>query len=66
MEAFTQIVQAISILVAAAIIGSWFLNELQKARSLRKPWYAPYLSPPGVMIIAAILLLPWILLFNKS
>jgi hypothetical protein len=38
------------------IIGNWFLSELRKARAARLPWYKPYLSIPGLLIIAAILL----------
>lgn len=37
--------------VAALILGNWFFKELQKARALKKPWYAPYLTPPAVLIV---------------
>ncbi len=46
----------IAVLVAAAIIGNWFLSELRKARAARLPWYRPYLSIPGLLILAAVLL----------
>jgi hypothetical protein len=44
----------IAILAAASFLGNWFLSELKKARALRKPWYAPYLSWPGLLILIAL------------
>jgi hypothetical protein len=46
----------IAVLVAAILIGNWFLGEVKKARLARKPWYQPYLSPPGILIMLALLL----------
>ena len=45
-----------AVLVAASILGNWFLSELKKARSAGAPWYKPYLSLPGILIIIAIFL----------
>lgn len=43
-------------LLAAVMIGNWFLSEVKKARLKGKPRYQAYLSIPGVLIILAILL----------
>jgi hypothetical protein len=43
-----------AVLLAASFLGNWFLSELKKARRLQKPWYAPYLTPPGLLIIIAL------------
>ncbi len=51
-----------AVLVAAIIIGNWFLAEVKKAKIKQLPWYKPYLSIPGLIILAA-LSLPIILLF---
>jgi hypothetical protein len=45
-----------AVLIAASILGNWFMAELGKARSAAAPWYKPYLSTPGILIIIAILL----------
>jgi hypothetical protein len=45
-----------AILAAAALLGNWFLAELKTARAQRKPWYAPYVSLPGILIIIAVLI----------
>lgn len=51
-----SIVRLIAVLVAAVLIGNWFLSELRKAQAARLPWYKPYISIPGLLIIAAVLL----------
>jgi len=52
-----------AVLAAAGFLGNWFLGELKRARAQGKPWYAPYLSVPGLLIVLAVLLpliLKWI------
>jgi hypothetical protein len=44
----------ITVLVAALIIGNWFLAEVRKAKLRKEPWYKPYLSIPGLIILAAL------------
>lgn len=53
MATLIEIVKAISVLAGAAILGNWFLSELRRSRRRRLPWYTPYLSPPGLLILAA-------------
>ena len=48
------ILKAIPILLAAFLLGSWFLSEVKKAKIAAKPWYAPYLTVPGVLILIAL------------
>ena len=50
-----------AVLIAAIIIGNWFLAEARKAKANKEPWYKPYLSVPGLIILVA-LSLPLILL----
>lgn len=50
------IAKIIAPLVAAVLVGNWFMSEVKKARIKGGPWFRPYLSIPGVMIILAILL----------
>lgn len=46
----------VAVLVAAILVGNWFLAEVKQARLKGKPWYQPYLSAPGILIILAFLL----------
>ena len=45
------ILKAIPILLASFALGHWFLTEAKKAKLARKPWYTPYLTIPGILIL---------------
>jgi len=53
-----DLLRVLSVLIAAMLLGNWFQKELKNARIRGLPWYRPYLSPPGLLIILAVLLLP--------
>ena len=55
MEILITLLKFVPPFVAALILGNWFFKELQKARAARKPWYAPYLSVPAIMIAATLI-----------
>ena len=63
MSNLANLLKMIAVLVAAILIGNWFLAEVRRARLERKPWYQPYLSIPGILIMLALLLpiLYWII-----
>jgi hypothetical protein len=56
-----NLIKYAAVMVAAIIIGNWFLTEARKAKTNKEPWYKPYLSLPGLIILAA-LSLPFIIL----
>jgi hypothetical protein len=56
MTTLAAIAKIIAPLAAAILVGNWFLSEVKKVRIKGGPWYQPYVSIPGVMIILAILL----------
>jgi len=49
-----QLFSFISVLIAAILIGSWFLDEIKQAKIYNLPWYKPYLSLPGIIILIAV------------
>jgi len=55
-----NILKFVAVLVAAAIIGNWFLARVKKPKIREDPWYMPYVSLPGIIILLA-LMLPLIL-----
>jgi hypothetical protein len=61
MGKIAPLIQGVCVLLAASILGNWFLVELKRSRALGKPWYAGYLTIPGIIIICIILLLPFII-----
>jgi len=62
---FSSLVRYAAVLVAAMIIGSWFLVEVKKAKFAKQAWYKPYLSIPGLIILAALCLPLLILLIGR-
>lgn len=58
------ILKAIPILIAALFLGNWFLTEVRKARAARRPWYAPYLTVPGILILI-VFMIPVLLKFYR-
>ncbi len=50
------ILKIVSALVASLILGNWFLAEVHKSRAGGAPWYRPYLSTPGLLILAALMI----------
>lgn len=61
MGMIAQIIKLAAVLIAAIMLGNWFLREVKSARALHKPWYTPYLSLPGVMIILIAIALPLVM-----
>ena len=57
------VLKAIPILVAALFLGNWFLSEVKKARAARKPWWAPYVTVPGVLIVIVLMIPVFLRLF---
>ncbi len=49
-----NLIKYAAVLVAAIIIGNWFLAEAGKAKKNKGPWYKPYVSLPGLIILAAL------------
>jgi hypothetical protein len=60
-----KLVKYVAVLAAAMIIGNWFLIEVKKAKFNEQPWYKPYVSVPGLIILAALSLPLFFLLFAK-
>ena len=51
-----EIIKMLAVVAAAIIVGNWFLSEVKKARATGAPWYTPYGSLPGLIILLAVLL----------
>jgi hypothetical protein len=54
LSAVVSLLKMVAVLLAASLLGNWFLSEFKKARDLKKSWYAPYLTLPGLLIIVAL------------
>lgn len=56
LEAILGLLKPVAVLVAAVLLGNWFLSEARAARAKGRPKYAIYLTLPGILIILAFLL----------
>ncbi len=63
MELLKNLVIICCTLLAAAILGNLFLAEARKARAKNAPWYAPYFTLPGMMVLSAVLGVPLLFWF---
>lgn len=63
MENLIPYLKFIPVLIAAMLVGNAFLKEVRAAQRVKAPWYRPYLTLPGVIVILALLapLVLWIL-----
>jgi hypothetical protein len=63
VASYLEILKYVPVLIAALLLGNWFMKEVRKAKIQQKPWYAPYISLPGILILLAISLPIFIRLF---
>ncbi len=64
MQGIVTVIKMIAVFIAATMLGRWFQDEIKKSTIRKEPWHKPYLSLPGLIIIAAIFFLPiliWII-----
>ncbi len=64
MDMAKHLLTLIAPILAAVILGNLFLGEVKKARRSGATWYAPYLTLPGLMVLAALSIPVWIWLFT--
>lgn len=55
MSSFLEIIKFVPVLIAALLIGNWFMAETKKAKIQQKPWYAPFFTAPGILILLALI-----------
>jgi len=58
VSVFLEIVKICAILIASAMLGNWFFSEVKACRHRGDPWYAPYISLPGILIVSFVILIP--------
>lgn len=62
MDVLIEYLKFAPVLVAALIVGHSFFKEVKKYHRQGAPWYKPYLTVPGIIVICALLapLILWI------
>ena len=54
MAQILAILRLAAVLVAAIVLGNWFLSEVRKSKIKGDVWYKPYISLPGILIMIII------------
>lgn len=65
LSAVISLLKMAAVLLAASLLGNWFLSEIKKARVHQRPWYAPYLTLPGLLIIIALFIPVMVWMFQR-
>jgi len=66
VKGIVTVIKLIAVFTAATMLGRWFQAEIKKSAIRKEPWHKPYLSLPGLIILAAIFILPVLLWIIKS
>ena len=56
MNNLPSLLKFVPVVIAAVLLGNWFLKEVKRAKLANKPWYTPYLTIPGILVIIIVLL----------
>jgi len=62
MATFISLLKMAAVLAGGLLLGRMFFAEVKKAKHSGAPWYAPYFTAPGILVLIALLLpiLLWI------
>jgi hypothetical protein len=66
LATFIGMLKVIAVLAAGMVVGSSYLDEVRKAKLKGEPWYKPYLTLPGILVIVFCLVLPFVVWFLKN
>jgi len=66
VQGIVTIIKLVAVFAAATYLGKWFQNEQKMSIARKEPAYKPLFSLPGLIILGAIIFLPFILWFMKS
>jgi hypothetical protein len=58
MAALLELMKVCAVLMASAMLGNWFLSEVKKSKQKGAPWYTPYMTIPGIIVLCCVLLVP--------
>mgnify|MGYP007070556753 CR=1 FL=1 len=66
MQGTVTVIKLVAVFMAATMLGRWFQDEIKKSTIRKESWHKPYLSLPGLIILAATFLLPVLIWIIKS
>ncbi|HAO23492.1 MAG: hypothetical protein BWK80_05775 [Desulfobacteraceae bacterium IS3] len=63
---FVGMLKIIAVLAAGMVVGSSYLDEVRKAKLKGEPWYKPYQTLPGILVIVFCIVLPFVVWYLKN
>jgi len=66
VQGTVTVIKLVAVFAAATMLGRWFQDEIKMSAVRKEPWHKPYLSLPGLIILAAMFLLPVLIWIIKS
>ncbi len=66
MENLVILMKMIACLIGGIAVGNWFLTRVKRGHQRGDPWYKAYYSPPGLIILLAVFLLPLFLWYTQG
>lgn len=66
MQGIATVIKLVAVFTAATMLGRWFQDEIKMSTIRKEPWHKPYLSLPGLIMLAVIFLLPVLIWIIKS
>lgn len=56
MATLLSLIKMAAVLLGGLLLGRMFFGEVKKAKQRGAPWYAPYLTVPGLFVLIALML----------
>ncbi len=56
METLVSLLKMAAILGGGLLLGHAYFQEVKKAKRIGAPWYAPYKTAPGILVLVALML----------
>lgn len=61
MSNLILLAKMVACLAAGIALGNWFLTKARQGQARGDAWYKAYLTPPGLIILASLIVLPMVL-----
>jgi hypothetical protein len=54
VQTLLSLIKMAAVLAAGLLLGRMFFEEVKRAKRTGAPWYAPYRSIPGILVLVAL------------
>ncbi len=65
MQTLLSLIKMAAVLAGGLLLGRMYFEEVKKAKRAGAPWYAPYRTPPGILVVLALMLPLFVWLYGR-